>query len=687
MSPNKFRLAFFLTTIGMLLLGQSIITQMTAYNLAYQYQLGKPLTVFMDIPIYNPLSFIFWYMDYYHYAKKTFDRGMLLCYLNVAIVLGFCFLINMWRYRQSQESETYGSARWANYQDILKAKLNAKYGIVLGVYPTFASRCGVLLKKYAILFPRLAKFFNKIISYLDPWVKVIRHDGPEHVLINAPSRSGKGVSVIVPTLLNWGSSVIVMDIKGENWALTSGFRSKFSYAICFNPTTMTSAKWNPLMEIRKGEREVSDVQNVADILVDPDGSGKTKSHWEKTGHALLVATILHVLYAEQDKTLSGVAQFLADPNRTILETLHYMMSTHHKDGKVHPVVSSAAREMLNKSENELSGVLSTAMSFLGLYRDPIVARNTSSCDFRIEDLMNADKPVSLYLVVPPSDISRLASLNRLMLNMILRRLTEKQIGAGGMPHKHRLLCLLDEFPSFGCMDFFKTSLGFLAGYGIKCMLICQSYNNIYELYGEKNSIFDNCHIRATMAPNDNKTANEISMSLGQKTVKRFQTNFTGRRLALWLSNISVASQESPRNLLNADEVQKLPEDQIIIMIAKTYPVLASKVFYFRDEPYISRCLKEVVLFEDVYPDKPAARENEWSEMFIQPEKLQTASIDLENNELELEMADSDADENKFAINITNDKLDNNSQYNLEAEDNDMDFETSNEVTVEREVLF
>ena len=364
-----------------------------------------------------------------------------------------------------------------------------------------------------------------------------------------------------------------------------------------------------------------------------------------------------------------------------------MMSTHQKDGKVHPVVSSAAREMLNKSENELSGVLSTAMSFLGLYRDPIVARNTSSCDFRIEDLMNADKPVSLYLVVPPSDISRLASLNRLMLNMILRRLTEKQIGAGGMPHKHRLLCLLDEFPSFGCMDFFKTSLGFLAGYGIKCMLICQSYNNIYELYGEKNSIFDNCHIRATMAPNDNKTANEISMSLGQKTVKRFQTNFTGRRLALWLSNISVASQESPRNLLNADEVQKLPEDQIIIMIAKTYPVLASKVFYFRDEPYISRCLKEVVLFEDVYPDKPAARENEWSEMFIQPEKLQTSSIDLENNELELEMADSDADENKFAINITNDKLDNNSQYNLEAEDNDMDFETSNEVTVEREVLF
>ena len=135
-----------------------------------------------------------------------------------------------------------------------------------------------------------------------------------------------------------------------------------------------------------------------------------------------------MLYAEEEKTLARVATFLADPSRSILRTLKIMLTTNHlgtdEAPQAHPVVASIARELLNKSDNERSGVVSTAMSFLGLYRDPLIAANTARSDWRIADLMEAERPVSLYLVVPPSDISRTKPLVRLILNQIARRLTE-----------------------------------------------------------------------------------------------------------------------------------------------------------------------------------------------------------------------------------------------------------------------
>ena len=181
---------------------------------------------------------------------------------------------------------------------------------------------------------------------------------------------------------------MIHDIKGENWQLTAGWCSTFSYCLLFNPTDPVSAKYNPLLEMRKGRNEVRNVQNIADILVDPEGALERRNHWEKTVHVLLVGVILHVLYAEKEKTLARVASFLSDPGLSFERTLRVMMSTNHlgpEGGKpqTHPVVTQAARELLNKSENERSDVLSTAMSFLGLYRDPTVDKVTSSCDWRI----------------------------------------------------------------------------------------------------------------------------------------------------------------------------------------------------------------------------------------------------------------------------------------------------------------
>jgi type IV secretion system protein VirD4 len=271
--------------------------------------------------------------------------------------------------------------------------------------------------------------------------------------------------------------------------------------------------------------EVRDVQNIADVLVDSEGALERRNHWEKTSHSLLVGAILHVLYAESDKTLAGVANFLSDPRRPIETTLRAMMTTSHlAERGIHPVVASSARELLNKSDNERSGVLSTAMSFLGLYRDPVVATVTRKCDWRIRNLVEGVAPAALYLVVPPSDISRTKPLVRLILNQIGRRLTEEP---EAKRRRHRLLLMLDEFPALGRLDFFESAVAFMAGYGLKSFLIAQSLNQIEKAYGQNNSILDNCHVRVSFAANDERTARRVSDALGTATEMRAMKNYAG----------------------------------------------------------------------------------------------------------------------------------------------------------------
>jgi type IV secretion system protein VirD4 len=344
---------------------------------------------------------------------------------------------------------------------------------------------------------------------------------------------------------------MVHDIKGENWQLTAGWRARFGRVLLFDPTNALSAAYNPLLEVRRGDTEVRDVQNVADILVDPEGALERRNHWEKTSHSLLVGAILHVLYAESDRTLAGVANFLSDPKRPIESTLRAMMTTRHVGEAPHPVVASAARELLNKSENERSGVLSTAMSFLALYGDPVVGKVTSRCDWRINDLVDGERPVTLYPVVPPSDISRTKPLVRLVLNQIGRRLTEEL-----KPRNQRLLLMLDEFPALGRLDFFESALAFMAGYGLKSFLIAQSLNQVEKAYGPNHAILDNCHVRVAFATNDERTARRVSDALGMATELRAMKNYAGHRLSSWLGHLMVSRQETPRPLLTARVLRK-----------------------------------------------------------------------------------------------------------------------------------
>ncbi|TGY88794.1 conjugal transfer protein TraG [Marinicauda algicola] len=549
-------------------------TQWTAWRLGFQPQLGTPWFDLAGWPVYYPPAFFWWWFSFDAYAPGIFIEGAAIAASGGLLAIAVAILMSIIRAREARNIETYGSARWAEDREIATAGLLGPDGVVLGKHER---------------------------DYL-------RHDGPEHVLCFAPTRSGKGVGLVVPTLLTWPGSCIVHDIKGENWTLTAGFRARHGRVLLFDPTNAKSSAYNPLLEVRRGEWEVRDVQNIADILVDPEGSLDKRNHWEKTSHSLLVGAILHVLYAEPDKTLAGVANFLSDPRRPVEATLRAMMSAPHLGAAgVHPVVASAARELLNKSENERSGVLSTAMSFLGLYRDPVVAKVTARCDWRIADLVGSRRPASLYLVVPPSDINRTKPLIRLILNQIGRRLTEELKASG---KRHRLLLMLDEFPALGRLDFFESALAFMAGYGLKSFLIAQSLNQIERAYGPNNSILDNCHVRVAFATNDERTAKRVSDSLGTATELRDSTNYAGHRLAPWLGHLMVSRQETARPLLTPGEIMQLPPTDEIVMVSGAPPIRAKKARYFEDRRFKERILPPPDL---VIPQSgPATSADDWS---------------------------------------------------------------------------
>ena len=554
MSATKILWGQILTVFLIVLITTWSATQWTAWRLGFQAQLGPHWFEFAGWPVYYPPAIFWWWYFYEAYAPDIFVEGGLIAASGGFIAIAVAIGMSVWRAREAKHAATYGSARWADKAEIKAAGLVDPDGVVLGRFE----------REY------------------------LRHDGPEHVLCFAPTRSGKGVGLVIPSLLTWPGSAIVHDIKGENWQLTSGFRAQHGRALLFDPTNPKSSAYNPLLEVRRGKWEVRDVQNIADILVDPEGSLDKRNHWEKTGHSLLVGAILHVLYAESNKTLAGVANFLSDPKRPVESTLRAMMKTAHLgEAGPHPVVASAARELLNKSDNERSGVLSTAMSFLGLYRDPVVAEVTRRCDWRIRDIVGGDRPATLYLVVPPSDINRTKPLIRLLLNQIGRRLTEDLQANRG---RHRLLLMLDEFPALGRLDFFETALAFMAGYGLKSFLIAQSLNQIEKAYGPNNSILDNCHVRVSFATNDERTAKRVSDALGTATEMRAMKNCAGHRLSPWLGHLMVSRQETARALLTPGEVMQLPPADEIVMVAGIPPIRAKKARYYEDARFKERIL-------------------------------------------------------------------------------------------------
>lgn len=595
--------------------GLQAATQMFAREMRNHAALGANLD-----GVYPAWAIVSWAMKWHGQSPEAFMRagsaGIAIAGLGLTVLVIVKILVAN---TAKANPFLHGSARWANKRDIQAAGLLPSpqkwYQSIRGALPAVAG--GVYVG-----------------AWLDKKGKLnyLRHDGPEHILTYAPTRSGKGLGLVIPTLLSWPESAVITDLKGELWAITAGWRQKYAKnkVLRFEPADPgCDVSWNALDECRIGTgHEVGDVQNLATLLVDPDGRG-LDSHWQKTSQALLVGVILHALYKRKNEgtpaTLPYVDHLLADPDRSVAELWMEMLTYSHADGKNHPVVGAAARDMLDRPEEEAGSVLSTAKSYLALYRDPVVARNSSSSSFKIKDLMNNDSPVSLYIVTQPTDKARLRPLVRILINMIVRVLADKMefervparvtgwrrfflMGAGAAQvqskkaYKHRLLGMIDEFPGLGKLEILQESLAFVAGYGIKFYLICQDINQLKSRetgYGPDETITSNCHVQNAFPPNRLETAEYISKFTGTTTVSKEQITTSGKRTSILLGQVSRSIQEVQRPLLTPDECLRMPGPRkegdkilepgdMVIYVAGFPAIYGRQPLYFQDQVFTAR---------------------------------------------------------------------------------------------------
>ncbi|MGO9047504.1 MAG: type IV secretory system conjugative DNA transfer family protein, partial [Xanthobacteraceae bacterium] len=495
----------------------------------------------------------------------------------------------------SETPDLHGSARWANAREVRATGFLAPLRRVPRWLRRWLVRVGLLKSRPA-----------RDGIYLGAWrvggrLRYLRDCGPGHVLLVAPTRAGKGVNNMVPTLLAWPHSTLIHDFKGELWELTAGARKEMGQlCLNFDPAHLRDGgiKFNPLEEVRlRTPHEVADVQNLVQILVDPDGRGFANAdHWVAAGMALLTGAILHVLYAEPNKTLRGLIGLLSDPGSTIEETLQRMMTTEHDPAGVmgwrtsrgaptrtHQVVAESMRAVLNNAEKERSGVISAIVTRLPLFRDPLITEATEYSEFKIDDLVNHQRPASLYLTVPWESRDRLRPLMRLMLNQIVRRLTEKLAYKDGRPvsaHRRRLLLMLDEFALFGRFAEFAESMNHIAGFGLRACLAVQSLNQIHELYGSNESITDNCDTTVRFTPNSIKSAEEISRLVGQTSVRHAHRTESGR-------GASLSEPEVARPLMTPDEARRMSTDEVLVFARGQRPIRAPMLKY-HNESYFRR---------------------------------------------------------------------------------------------------
>lgn len=598
----------------------SLATQRVAAYFGYHAALGQPLGVLFGITWYAPWEIFNWQAQFaptdtsgFIERAVTFSQGLFL--FPQFIILGVWLIFGK---SLKSNKKLHGSAHFATEEEIKTMGYLSGKGVYVGGWA------------------KKGKGFKSAETLM-----YLRHNGPEHILVFAPTRSGKGVGLILPTLLAWEGSSLVLDIKGENWALTAGYRKNAGQLVMrFDPSDPSgaAARFNPMEEIRLDSlMAIPDVQNMASMLVDPTGKG-LEDHWSKAAFAMLGGAILHCCIMVKHKTQKAATLFdltcmLADESRSIQELFKEMVEINHAlllqeifpsvnqeelsfaGEKAHIFIASSAREMLNKAENEASGVVSTAITNLALYRDPVVALNTSQSDFHLHDLMNHDRPVNLYLVVSPADIDRMRPLLRLMVDMIVRHVCAKMEfvdGASKAGYKHRLLLMLDEFTSLGKLPIMEKALAYIAGYGGKVYTIVQDITQLNGVYGKDNALMANCHVRIAYAPNTIETANTLSEMSGKTTVVEEKVSLSGSRTG-HMKNASVNVNETARNLLTPDECMRLPglekdssgkvtkAGDMLIFTAGQSPIYGRQILYFFDPVFSERAKIPVPGLSEAFP--------------------------------------------------------------------------------------
>ncbi len=628
-----------LVPICLVITGLIITTQKFAPLMNYDPAVvGHPVFITKGgYRFYNPLIFLIGMLKYafndtYSYYFFQAIPATFIC-LVLAILLFVLTSIFVNAHQKNQH--IHGTARFATRKDLKKYGMLQQRGVVCGELSSADVRYKIDAEKASLTL------------HCKKAAPLVCHSGRTNTLMIAPTRSGKGVSTVIPTCLNYGvpykaydkktkstvikgrGSMVIFDPKGENWAATAGYRSKFSKVIPFRPldTDNNTAHYNPISEIPDSPSEAfSWADTIGEIFFGGDtakaASDGATQYFNNTARDIFSGVVLHVRFSKaippEQKNLSTVLHIFSktvDENKKedgpIINKggqpvnqnqeesgpgeamLKEMIEADHGNAQIHNLIVEAANRSKIQTPKERASTYSTVFSKISLFQDPLLAQATAYSDFSVDDFINGKNGISLYLIVPYNHIKRISPVFRMIITFMIKKFSAGETNANEVKLKIPCLFLLDEFPVLGYFPDIALNAGILAGYGVTFFIVCQALNQIVDVYGENHPFLDHCKTIILYAPGSLKDARTFSESIGNRSVLLDNISASGSKFQVGFNNVSRSSQETSTSLINPDELMKLEFSRAIIFNQGMPPYKGKKVVYYEDPRFKKKAFMKV----------------------------------------------------------------------------------------------
>ncbi|MGH1379159.1 MAG: type IV secretory system conjugative DNA transfer family protein [Alphaproteobacteria bacterium] len=493
---------------------------------------------------WNPDNALPWSIfSYLFYTQKPY--GMYLAISFIAPNALFAVLTLMWIFKPEDKN-----ARWARFSDLRKARMKSKSGLILG-----QTRGDYLI-----------------------------NDDPTHVFVVAPTRSGKGVGIVIPNLLAWKDSFICLDVKGENHRITSGYRASLGNKVinfCPYAKNGTSHCYNPLDNVsRDPHQRITDLQIMAASLIAT--AERSDPHFPNEAQDFFVGLALYVMdHKEFPNTIGSIFRLLGTEEK-LEDILKYVAASYPNLDEGAKQLFSAYRQ---KAEKERSGIKSTLSSALKLWRNPVIDAVTSKSDFSFADIRK--RRHAIYLGVAINEMAPLEPLMRLFFEQAITVLTDKEPDPDEEPR--HVLMLLDEFHILGRMPIMSKAFTLLAGFNVRLLGVVQNIGLLDDVYTKpkRETILSNCAHQVFFASNNAETQRYVSTSCGEHTVKSKSVS-KARSFNHEAPKVSTSEKIVP--LIRPHEVNTFGDDKEIILVEKNHPIKCKKVVYYKDKVFKERLL-------------------------------------------------------------------------------------------------
>lgn len=492
------------------------------------------------------------YQYWYYYGEDKATQA----WLGVAGVAGLAIVVlPLLMIFTPQRRALFGDAKWATEKEIKEAGLFAEDGIIVGQFSRFFG----LLKRYLVL------------------------GSSQHVLMSAPTRSEKGVSVVIPNLLSWKDSAIVLDIKQENWDITAGFRAAHGqecYLLNLAPRNYRTHRWNPLHYIADDPHfRINDIQKIGQFLFPK--IEKEAPIWQASARSLWLGIVLYLIETQDLPVTPGEAlRQLAMGDERLAKILE---TRQQSDQSLSDECYLALKEYLDTPDKTRGSIRKSFTAALELFYNPVIDAATSGNDFDLRDIRK--KRMSIYVAITPDDLERLAPLINLFFQQVID-LNTRELPEQNPALKYQCLLLPDEFTAMGKVTILSKGISYIAGYGLRMLPVIQSPAQLRDVYGADSAenFIENHALQIIFAPKNIKIAKEISETLGTTTVK----NKTRTRQLVGKASRSVNTSETGRALLLPQEIIQIGKRAELLIMENCPPIKCQKITWYKDPLFKER---------------------------------------------------------------------------------------------------